>query len=84
MGAAKEMPLHLDPMADHLAPAVLADGSYGVNGALQAVEGMPGTGGNQLKAFVIIVTANLAPSHKSSSLPLLKMEAARSSPSTGH
>jgi hypothetical protein len=65
MGAAKEVPFNLDAMSDDLAAAVFADGSDGVNGALQAVEDMPRAGSSQLKTFVVVVTANFAASHGS-------------------
>src|SRR5690606_9543633 len=62
-GAAVEATVDLDAVADHLAPAVLADGRHAVDGALEAVEGVRRTGGAHLERLVVVVAADLTAGH---------------------
>ena len=54
---------HALTASPHPAPAMLADGGNCLNGALKAVEGMVGTGRDQLERLVILVAANFAFRH---------------------
>ena len=59
MCAAIERAVRLDPMSDDLATAVLAHRRERMNRALEAVEGMAMSGGDDLEGQVIVVAANL-------------------------
>src|SRR5690606_34649037 len=61
--AAEEAPVDLGAVADHLAPAVVADGRHLVDGALEAVEGVVCARGDDLEGLVVVVPADLAASH---------------------
>jgi hypothetical protein len=61
--ATEEVAAHLDAVADHLAAAVLANRSNGMNRALEAVEDVPGAGRHDFEALVVIVTTDLTSRH---------------------
>jgi hypothetical protein len=68
MGAAKELASHFHAMSDDRAVTVFAAGRHRLNGTLEAVEGMPMTGSDEIEALIVFVAANLALSHNA--LPL--------------
>lgn len=61
--AAEYLAAGFQTVADDLDPAMGADGSQGVNGTLEAVENMPLLASNNLKGFVVIVSAGFAAWH---------------------
>jgi hypothetical protein len=66
MRAAEEAAAHFHSMANDPAPAVLADRSYGLNGALETVECVPRAGGDHLKTFVVVISTNFTNCHSAS------------------
>src|SRR5690606_33070349 len=68
MGAAIEHPALLQPVADDAAPAVLAPGCDRLDGAFEAVEHVGLTVEDQLEGLVVVVAAELAGGHGSSSV----------------
>ena len=68
VGAAEELSRHFDAMADHAALAVLADGCHSVDGALEAVEGVPRAGGFDVESLIVVIPADFALWHMSPSL----------------
>jgi hypothetical protein len=69
VGAAVEAAVDLGAVADHPAPAVLADRRHQVDRALEAVEDVPPAGRGDLDRLVVVVAADLACRH--GSLPSL-------------
>jgi hypothetical protein len=67
VGAAIKRALGFDAVPYDLAATVLTNGSQLVYGALEAVEGMGAAGRHHLKRPVVVVAADLAFSHLSSS-----------------
>jgi hypothetical protein len=64
VSAAVEVPVRLDAVTNHLHPAVLADRGEGVDGTLEAIEGVPAvTSHPNLEGFVVVVAADLALCH---------------------
>ena len=63
MRAAKEVPLNLDPVPDHFALAMLANGSHRLNRALETVEYEACTGGFDDEWLVIFVATDFAICH---------------------
>jgi hypothetical protein len=68
VGATVERALRLDPVADDFAAAMLAQRSELVNGALEAVERMGLSGGDDLEGAIVVVATDLTPSHGPSSI----------------
>jgi hypothetical protein len=66
-GAAKDGFILLDTVADYSAAAVLATGREGMDGALEGVECVPPARHRDGKRFVIVVSTNVALSHRSTS-----------------
>jgi len=63
MCTAKEVPLNLDPVPDHFALAMLANGSHCLNRALETVEYVACTGGFYDEGLVIFVATDFAICH---------------------
>jgi len=63
MSTAEKSAADFHAMADHTALAMLADRRDGLNGALKAVESVPGAGRDQLESLVILIAANFAFCH---------------------
>jgi hypothetical protein len=63
VGTAEELAGVLYAMSNYSAMAVFADGRYGLNGTLKAVEGVAGTCRDELKTLVVIVTTDFAFCH---------------------
>jgi hypothetical protein len=71
MGAAEGAPISLHAVTDHPAAAVFAGRREGMDCALEAVEGMRITSSHpDLESPVVLVAANLAPSHLLQSLSI--------------
>jgi hypothetical protein len=64
MGAAEERALGLHPVAYDLAAAVFAGWGKFVDGALETVESIGVSGGDDLEGEVVVVAADLALSHE--------------------
>jgi hypothetical protein len=67
MGTAVKGSLRFDAVADDLAVAVLADRREQVDRALEAVECMGSTRGNDLKRHMIVIATDFALCHVASS-----------------
>jgi len=63
MGAAEKTTANLNPMPDHPALAVFADGSNGLDRTFEAIERMPRASSYQLKTLVVLITTNFARCH---------------------
>jgi hypothetical protein len=63
MGATIEGALCLYPVANDLAPAMLAHRGQFVNRALEAVERVGVTGSDHLEGQVVVISANFTSSH---------------------
>jgi hypothetical protein len=63
VSATEEMARYLHPVADHFALAMFADWRDSFNGAFEAVEHVALSSRDELKALVVIVSANFALSH---------------------
>jgi hypothetical protein len=63
VSAAEERALRLNPVADDLTTAVIADWSELVNGALKAVENVTNTGGDDLEREIVVVPTHLTLCH---------------------
>ena len=63
MGAAIDLSLRLDPVANHTAIAVRASRSHGLDGALEAVERHRPAPLRNLECLVVVVAANIALCH---------------------
>jgi hypothetical protein len=64
VGAAVEVTVRLNAVADNLAPAMLAGGGKGMDGALEAVEGTRACPGHTyLESLVVLISADLALGH---------------------
>jgi hypothetical protein len=63
MGAAEEATADFHPVADDSTTAVLTNRRDGLNCALEAVEGVPRAGGDQLKSLIVLISANFAFRH---------------------
>jgi hypothetical protein len=71
IGAAEGAPISFHAVTDHPAAAVFAGRREGMDCALEAVEGMRITSGHpDLESPVVLVAANLAPSHLLQSLTI--------------
>jgi len=68
VGATEKAAANLHAVANHSAVAMLTNGRNRLNRAFEAVEGMPRSGGHQLKRLVIFVAANFAFRHFLTSL----------------
>ena len=64
VGAAVEVAVHLDSVADDPAATVQAHRGDPVDGTLEAVEHMPLTGGDHLERLVVFVAADLTSGHR--------------------
>src|SRR5262245_47598255 len=64
--AAEETAAGFDAVADDLAAAVLAHRRHGVDGALEAVEGVGHLIHDHLEGLVVVVPADFTPSHGAS------------------
>src|SRR5262245_23478944 len=64
MGAAEDLAVRLDAMADDPAVAVGAMGRHGLDGAFEAVEGHRPASLRHVQGLVIVVTANVAARHR--------------------
>jgi hypothetical protein len=78
IGTAEGVPISLHAVTNHPAAALFAGRREGLDCALEAVEGMrvaPGHG--HLESLVVLVAADLAPSHFLRSLPIAHSVACR-------
>jgi hypothetical protein len=64
MCATEEASLNLDPMADHFALTMLADGSHRLDRALETIECMPRSSGFDYKDLVVFVATDFAICHR--------------------
>ncbi len=66
MSAAIQVPTRFNPVADNLAPAMIALGGQRVNGALETIKIAGSAVYNNLYGFVVLVSADFAMIHKTS------------------
>src|ERR1700687_843761 len=69
MRATEEMPLDLDPMADHFALTMLANRSHCLDRALETIECMPRSSRFDDEGLVVFVAADFAICHRIPPLP---------------
>src|SRR5215208_401840 len=70
VGAAVKVTVSLNAVADHLDVAVFAVGREGVNGALEAVEGVRLVPGHAyLEGLIVLISTDFAPGHLDPPLP---------------
>jgi hypothetical protein len=63
MSTAEELASHLGTVADDSAVTVLTYRGERLNGALEAVKGVPRASSNHLETFVIVISTNFTASH---------------------
>jgi hypothetical protein len=63
MSAAEESAFHLHAMTDYFALTVFADGRHSLDGTLEAIECMAGSGRDQFETFIVFIAANFTGSH---------------------
>jgi hypothetical protein len=66
MGAAEEVTVDLDAVANDPALAVFADRSHRLNRTFETVENVTRAGGYDLEAFVVFIATNFASGHGTS------------------
>jgi hypothetical protein len=64
MGTTEEGAVRLNAVPDDLAAAMLTNRGKLEDGALEAVECMPLSGGDDIKGEIVVVTADLTSSHE--------------------
>src|SRR5438445_9599970 len=63
VGAAEKATANLHAVTNHSAPAMLTDWRNRLDRALEAIERVPGTGGDQFESLIVLVATNLAFRH---------------------
>jgi hypothetical protein len=63
VGTAVKGAFGFHPMADNLDPAVRTAGRQGMNGTFKAIEGVGGSLHDDIKRFIVIVSANFTLGH---------------------